>query len=65
MKRTILVSSSAAALIAIGIALICDYFTAEKLSWSLISASAIVAAWFVMFPTLTAKGKIIFKTLLK
>ncbi len=63
-KRTILVSFSAAALIAICICLICDYFTAEGLSWSLISASAIVAAWFVMLPALTAKEKIVFKTLL-
>ncbi|MCD7811509.1 MAG: helix-turn-helix domain-containing protein [Ruminococcus sp.] len=63
-KRTILVSSSTAALIAICICLICDYFTAEKLSWSLISTSAIVAAWFVMLPAMTAKEKIIFKTLL-
>ncbi len=63
-KRTILVSYSAVALIAICICLICDYFTAEKLSWSLVSASAIIAAWFVILPSLTAKQKIVFKTLL-
>ena len=63
-KRIILALFSAAALIAICICLICDYFTAEKLSWSLISASAIIAAWFVILPSLTAKEKIVFKTLL-
>ncbi|MCD8197955.1 MAG: helix-turn-helix domain-containing protein [Lachnospiraceae bacterium] len=63
-KRIILVFLSAMALAAICICLICDYFTAEKLSWSMISTSAIIAAWFVVLPSLTAKGKIIFKTLL-
>ncbi|MCD8148500.1 MAG: helix-turn-helix domain-containing protein [Clostridiales bacterium] len=63
-KRIILVSFSAAALVAICICLICDYFTAEKLSWSMISASAIIAVWLVMLPSLVAKRKIILKTLL-
>ncbi|MCD8109928.1 MAG: helix-turn-helix domain-containing protein [Clostridiales bacterium] len=63
-KRIILVSFSAAALAAICICLICDYFTAEKLSWSVISAFAIIAAWLVMLPSLTTKGKIVLKTLL-
>ncbi|MCD8013486.1 MAG: helix-turn-helix domain-containing protein [Lachnospiraceae bacterium] len=63
-KRTILILFSAMALAAICICLICDYFTAEKLSWSMISASAIIAAWFVVLPSLTAKENIIFKTLL-
>lgn len=63
-KRTILVLFSAAALIAICVCLICDYFTAENLSWSMISAAAILAAWIVTLPFLTAKTKIILKTLL-
>ncbi|MCD8190179.1 MAG: helix-turn-helix domain-containing protein [Clostridiales bacterium] len=63
-KRTILILLSAAALAAICICLICDYFIAEKLSWSMISASAILAGWFVILPLLTAKEKSVFKTLL-
>lgn len=63
-KRKILVLISAAALVAICICLICDYFTAERLSWSMISTVAIIAAWFVTLPFLTAKTKIILKTLL-
>lgn len=63
-KRTIWGLFSAAALIAICVCLICDYFTAEKLSWSMISAAAILAAWIVTLPFLIAKTKIILKTLL-
>ncbi|MCD8332388.1 MAG: DUF6320 domain-containing protein, partial [Oscillospiraceae bacterium] len=63
-KQTILMLFSAAALVAICICLICDYFTAENLSWSIISTSAIIAAWFIMLPSLTAKRKILLKTLL-
>lgn len=63
-KRTILVLLSAIALVSICVCLICDYFTSERLSWSMISATAIVAAWFVTLPFLIAKRKIILKTLL-
>lgn len=63
-KRTILVLFSAAALVAICVCLICDYFTAERLSWSMISTAAIMAAWLVTLPSLTAKRKIVLKTLL-
>lgn len=63
-KRTILVLLSVAALIAVCVCLICDYYTAEKLWWSVISAAAILAAWIIMLPFLTAKTKIILKTLL-
>ena len=62
-RRTILVIVSASALIAIYICLICDYFTAEKLSWSLIVSVSVAAAWFVLLPLLTAKTKIILKTI--
>lgn len=63
-KRTILLLLSAAALVAICVCLICDYFTSERLSWSMISVAAIVAVWLVTIPSLTAQRKIIFKTLL-
>lgn len=62
-RRMILVIVSASALIAIYICLICDYFTAEKLSWSLIASVSVTAAWFVLLPLLTAKTKIILKTI--
>lgn len=63
-KRTILVLFSAAALVAIYTCLVCDHFTSEKLSWSLISTAAIAAAWLVTLPSLTAKRNIILKTLI-
>ena len=61
-KRMILVIASAAALIAIYVCLICDYFTAESLSWSLIVGASVIAAWSVLLPSLTAKTKIVLKT---
>ena len=48
---------------AICISLICDYFTGEYLSWSLITAAAITAAWIAALPCLTAKTNILRKTL--
>lgn len=63
-KRILFGLFSAAALIAVCVCLICDYFTAEKLSWSIISAAAIFAAWIVALPFLTARTNIILKTLL-
>lgn len=62
-RRIILVIVSASALIAIYTCLICDYFTAERLSWSLIVSVSVTAAWFVLLPLLTAKTKIILKTI--
>ena len=44
-KRIILVVVSAAALIAGCVCLICDYFTSDRLSWSLIAVASIIAAW--------------------
>lgn len=63
-RRIIFVLFSAAALTAVCVCLICDYFTSEKLSWSVISAAAILAAWIAAFPVLTAKSKLVMKTLL-
>lgn len=45
------------------VCLICDYFTAGKLSWSLIVAESIAAGWLVTLPALTAKKNIVRKTL--
>lgn len=63
-KRVVWILLSAAALAAVYVCLICDYFTAERLSRSIISAAAILAAWAVMLPFFTAKTKIVLKTLL-
>jgi transcriptional regulator with XRE-family HTH domain len=46
VKRHTLVALSTAALTAICVCLICDYFTSESLSWSLVVAVSIVAAFF-------------------
>lgn len=63
-QRITLVILSAAALIVVCVCFICDYFTADSLSWSLISAVSIAAAWLLIIPYLTAKTRIIPKTLL-
>lgn len=47
-KRIILVIVSAAALVAGCVCLICDYFTSDSLSWSLIAAASIIAAWLMI-----------------
>lgn len=47
-KRIILVIVSAAALIAGCVCLICDCFTSDRLSWSLIAAVSIIAAWLMI-----------------
>ena len=62
-KRIILVIVSAAALIAGCVCLICDYFTSDRLSWSLIAAVSIIAAWLMMLPSLISRTKIVLKTL--
>ena len=46
-KRIILVVVSAAALIAGCVCLICDYFTSDRLSWSLIAVASIIATWLM------------------
>lgn len=63
-KRIILVIVSAAALMACCVCLICDYFISERLSWSLIATVSIVAAWFILIPSLTSKTNILIKTLI-
>ena len=63
-RRILSVSISAAAIIAMGACLICDYFTADKLSWSLIAAASIIAGWLILLPCLTAKTKPVLKTLI-
>lgn len=62
-KRIILVIVSAAALIAGCVCLICDYFTSDRLSWSLIVAVSIIAAWLMLLPSLISRTKIVLKTL--
>lgn len=62
-KRIILLIVSASALIACCVCLGCDYFISKGLSWSLIATVSILAAWLVVLPSLTAKSKIILKTL--
>jgi len=63
-RRILLVSFSAAALTAMCVCLICDYFTADGLSWSLTAAVSIVAGWLVLLPSLTARSRPVVKTLL-
>lgn len=53
-----------AALAAGCICLVCDYFTAEALSWSWIAIASIAAAWLILLPALSAKSKVLPKTLL-
>lgn len=62
-KRTVLMVLSLAELTAGFVCLVCDHFTSKTLSWSLIVLAALAAAWFVLLPLLTAKEKVIFKTL--
>ena len=62
-KRIILVIVSAAALVAGCVCLICDYFTSDSLSWSLIAAASIIAAWLMILPSLISRTKIVLKTL--
>lgn len=64
MKWNILAAISILELTAAGICLICDYFTSDALSWSLIAIASMVAAWVVIFPALAAKKNAAFKTLL-
>lgn len=62
-KRIILVVVSAAALIAGCVCLICDYFTSDRLSWSLIAVASIIAAWLMLLPSLISRTRIVLKTL--
>ena len=62
-KRLLLIIVSVTELIAVFVCLICDYFTAEKLSWSLIASLSIFAAWLITLPAFCST-KIILKTLL-
>ena len=63
-KRTLLTALSVLELTAVFVCLICDYFIAKSLSWSLIAIAGMAAGWLVLLPVLTAKEKVIFKTLL-
>lgn len=63
-KQTLLAAVTFAGLTAVLVCLIVDYYTAEHLTWSLIAAAAITAAWFITLPVLVAKEKVLFKTLL-
>ena len=63
-KRRLLAVLSFLELAAAGICLICDYFTSDHLSWSLIVTASLAAAWVVLLPVLAAREKVVFKTLL-
>lgn len=63
-RRTLLAVLSLLGLAAAAICLICDYFTSDHLSWSLIAAASIAAAWLLLLPALAAKEKLLCKTLL-
>ena len=60
-KRIILVIVSAAALIAGCVCLICDYFTSDRLSWSLIVAVSIIAAWLTAKAPIRTKERVLEK----
>lgn len=64
LRPLLLAVLSALALAAICICLICDYFTAEALSWSWIAIVSIAAAWLILLPALSAKSQVLPKTLL-
>ena len=55
---------SAAFLLACMVCLICDYAISRKLSWSLIVAVSLLAAWILLFPLFRAKEHRIRKGLL-
>lgn len=63
-KRLILTVFSALALLSCCVCFICDYFITGALTWSLIVAVSTIAAWLLALPSLTAKNKILFKTIL-
>ena len=63
-KLNLLAALSILELIAVFVCLVCDYFTGKSLSWSLIAAASMAAAWFILLPVLAAKENILFKALL-
>ncbi len=64
IKQNILYGLSASFLIAIIVCLICDYFLTGNLSWSLIVIVSLVFSMLILFTLLTAKEKLIKKTLI-
>lgn len=64
LRSVSLVVLTGVALAAGCICLICDYFSAERLSWSWIAIASMAAAWLVLLPVLTARNRVISKTLL-
>lgn len=63
-KRMILLVFSALSLLACMVCFICDYFISGTLSWSLAAAVSVIALWLLLLPSLAAKTKVIFKTIL-
>lgn len=63
IRRIVLAIVSAAALIAVCVCLICDYFTSDGLSWSWIAAASIAAGWLIVLLSLLSGTKIVLKTL--
>ena len=63
-KTNIFIIISIIALISNCICVICDYFTSKNLSWSFIVIISTIAVWLLILPLLTAKTKIILKTLI-
>lgn len=64
IKQNILYGLSASFLIAIIVCIICDYFISGNLSWSLIVIVSLVFSMLILFTLLTAKEKLIKKTLI-
>lgn len=63
LRPLLLAVLSALALAAICICLICDYFTAERLSWSWMAGASILAGWCLVLPALSAKRRLWIKIL--
>lgn len=63
VKGAVFAVLSVGAVTAAMICLICDYFSSPGLSWAWIAIASMAAAWLVLLPALTAKTKIILKTL--
>lgn len=63
-RRILFALLSVAVLVAVWVCLICDFFGGPGLSWSWIAIASMAAAWLLFLPVLTAKSKLLLKTLL-
>lgn len=62
-RRSLFFAVSLSMLLAGCICLICDYFTAGALTWSLVVLASLAAGWLLLLPFLTAASRLIFKSL--